>query len=96
MICEIPDVQVEFRKGRGTRNQIANIPWTTKKQESSRKTSTSATVITGHGTTDWFQIGKENSRKTSLSVSLHPKGNQPGIFMGRTDAEKLQYFGHLM
>ena len=59
VICEIPDVQVEFRKGRGTRNQIANIPWTTKKQESSRKTSTSAIVITGHGTTDWFQIGKE-------------------------------------
>ena len=55
---EIPDVQVEFRKGRGTRNQIANIPWITKKQESCRKTSTSATVRTGYGTTDWFQIGK--------------------------------------
>ena len=26
----------------------------TKKEESSRKTSTSATVRTGHGTTDWF------------------------------------------
>ena len=58
VISEIPDVQVEFRKGRGPRNQIANIPWITKKQESSRKTSTSATVTTGHGTTDWFQIGK--------------------------------------
>ena len=23
--CELPDVQAEFRKGRGTRNQIANI-----------------------------------------------------------------------
>ena len=25
--CEIPDVQVGFRKGRGTRDQIANIRW---------------------------------------------------------------------
>ena len=28
---EIPDVQVGFRKGRGTRSQIANIRWITKK-----------------------------------------------------------------
>ena len=25
--CELPDVQAEFRKGRGTRDQIANICW---------------------------------------------------------------------
>ena len=25
--CEIPDVQAGFRKGRGTRDQIANIRW---------------------------------------------------------------------
>ena len=25
--CELPDVQVGFRKGRGTRDQIANINW---------------------------------------------------------------------
>ena len=25
--CELPDVQAEFRKGRGTRDQIANIHW---------------------------------------------------------------------
>ena len=36
---ELPDVQVGFRKGRGTRDQIANIRWITEKQESSRKTS---------------------------------------------------------
>ena len=29
--CEIPDVQAGFRKGRGTRDQIANIPWIIKK-----------------------------------------------------------------
>ena len=40
---ELPDVQAGFRKGRGTRSQIANIHWITKKaRESSRKTSTSA------------------------------------------------------
>ena len=39
---ELPDVQAGFRKGRGTRDQIANIPGSLKKQESSRKTSISA------------------------------------------------------
>ena len=42
MNCELPDVQAEFRKHRGTRDQIANIRWIIKKQESSRKTSLSA------------------------------------------------------
>ena len=42
---ELPDVQVGFRKGRGTRDQIANIH-PQKKQENSRKTSTSALLIT--------------------------------------------------
>ena len=41
MNCELPDVQDGFRKGRGTRDQIANIHWIIKKQESSRKTSIS-------------------------------------------------------
>ena len=96
---ELPDVQAGFRKGRGTRDQIANIRWLVEKARESRKTSISAlltmpkpltvwitinwkilkemgrpdhlthllrnlyegqeaTVRTGHGTTDWFQIGK--------------------------------------
>ena len=38
---ELPDVQAGFRKGRGARDQIANILWIIEKQESSRKTSTS-------------------------------------------------------
>ena len=41
MNCELPDVQAGFRKGRGTRDQVANIHWIIKK-ESSRKTSTFA------------------------------------------------------
>ena len=44
MICELPDVQAGFRKGRGTRYQIANIQGSSKKQKSSRKTSTSAFI----------------------------------------------------
>ena len=43
---ELPDVQAGFRKGRGTRDQIANICWIIKKHESSRKTSISALLTT--------------------------------------------------
>ena len=97
---ELPDVQAGFRKGRGTRNQVANIRWIIKKAEFQKNiyicfidyakafdcvdhnklwkilkemgipdhlicllrnlyTGKEATVRTGHGTTDWFQIGKE-------------------------------------
>ena len=31
MISELPDIQAGFRKGRGTRDQIANIRWITEK-----------------------------------------------------------------
>ena len=42
---ELPDVQARFRKGRGTRDQIANIhSIIEKKQENSRKTSNSASL----------------------------------------------------
>ena len=43
---ELPDVQADFGKGRGTRDQIANIRWIIKKQESSRKISISALLTT--------------------------------------------------
>ena len=33
--CELPDVQAGFRKGRGTRDQIANIHWIMEKKFSS-------------------------------------------------------------
>ena len=96
---ELPDVQAGFRKGRGTRDQIANIQWIIKKAREFQKNiyfcfidyakafdcvdhhklwkilkemgrpdhltwllrnlyaGQEATVRTGHGTTDWFQIG---------------------------------------
>ena len=98
--CELPDVQVGFRKGKGTRDQIANIYWIIKKAKEFQKniyfcfidyaktfdcvdhnklwnilkemgipdhvtcllinvyTVQEATITTGHGITDWFQIGK--------------------------------------
>ena len=98
--CEHRDVQAGFRKGRGTRDQIANIRWIIGKAREFQKhicfcftdyakafdcvdhnklwkilkemgipdhltcllrnlyAGQKATVKTGHGTTDWFQIGK--------------------------------------
>ena len=37
MNCEIPDVQAEFRKSRGTRDQIANIHWIIEKAREFQK-----------------------------------------------------------
>ena len=53
---ELPDAQTGFRKGRGTRDQIANICWTIKKQESSRKTPTSGLLTTPKPLTVWITI----------------------------------------
>ena len=97
---ELPNVQAGFRKGRETRDQIANISWIIKKARQFQKNiyfcfidytkafdcvdhnklwkilkemgipkhltclfrnlyaCQEAPVRTGHGTTDWFQIGK--------------------------------------
>ena len=37
MNCELPDVQAGFRKGRGTRDQIANICWIIEKAREFQK-----------------------------------------------------------
>ena len=107
---ELPDVQAGFRKGRGTRNQIANICWIIKKATEFQKNicfidyakafdcvdhnkvwkilkemgipdyltcllrnlyaGQEATVRTGHGTTDWLQIGKGVRQGFILSPCL--------------------------
>ena len=55
---ELPNVQDGFRKGRGARDQIANIHWIIKKkqknQESFRKTSISASLTTPKSLTVWI------------------------------------------
>jgi len=109
---ELSDVQAGFRKGRGTRDQIANIRWIIKKAREFQKNiyfcfidyakgfdyvdhnklwkilqemripdhltcllrnlyaGQEATVRTGHGTTDWFQIGKGVCQGYILSPCL--------------------------
>ena len=57
---DLPDVQAEFRKSRGTRDQIANIHWIKKKQGSFRKTATSALLTMPKPLTVWITI---NCRK---------------------------------
>ena len=53
---EIPDVQVGFRKGRGTRDQIANIPWIMEKAREFQKTSISALLTMPKPLTVWITI----------------------------------------
>ena len=108
---EIPDVQAGFRKGRRTRDQIANICWIMEKGRELHKNiyfcfidyakafdcvghnklwkilkemgisdqltcflssvcRSEATVRTGHGTTDWFQIRKGVRQGCVLSPCL--------------------------
>ena len=52
---ELPNVQARFRKGRGTRDQIANICCIIEK-ESSKKTSTSALLTMPKPLTVWITI----------------------------------------
>ena len=109
---ELSGVQANFRKGRGTRDQIANISWIIKKARGFQKdlyfcfidyakafdcvdhnkmwkimkemgipdhltcllrnlyAGQEATVRNGHGTTDWFQIGKGLCQGCILSPCL--------------------------
>ena len=112
MNLELADVQAGFRKGRGTRDQIANICWIIEKAREFQKNiyfcfidyakafdcvdhnklwkilkvmgipnhlscllrnlyaGQEATVRAGHGTTDWFQIGKGVCQGCILSPYL--------------------------
>ena len=54
--CELPDVQAEFRKGRGSRDQIANIHWIIKKAREFQKTSISALLTMPKPLTVWITI----------------------------------------
>ena len=71
---ELPDVQAGFRKGRGTRDQIANIPWIIEKEERSRKTSISALLTMPKPLTVWITINcgiflKRWEYQTNLAAS---------------------------
>ena len=53
---ELPDVQAGFRKGRGTRDQIANICWIKEKAREFQKTSISALLTMPKPLTVWIII----------------------------------------
>ena len=53
---ELPDFQAGFRKGRGTRDQTANIRWIIKKASSFRKISISALLTMPKPLTVWITI----------------------------------------
>ena len=51
---ELPDVQAGFRKGRGTRDQVANIHWIIEKAREFQKTSISALLTMPKTLTMWI------------------------------------------
>ena len=58
--CELPGVQAGFRKGRGTRDQIAKICWIIEKaRESQKKTSTFALLTMSKPLTVWITTNCE-------------------------------------
>ena len=54
--CELPDVQAGFRKGRGTRDQIANIHWIIKKAREFQKNIYTALLTMPKPLTVWITI----------------------------------------
>ena len=81
---ELPDVQAGYRKGRGTRDQIANIQWIIKKaRESQKKTSLSALLtmpkpLTVWITTNWKILRDGNTRPPylpSVKPVCRPRSN---------------------
>ena len=52
--CELPDVQAAFRKGRGMRDQIANIYWIIEKAREFQKISTSVLLTMPKPLTVWI------------------------------------------
>ena len=74
MNCELPDVQAGFRKGRGTRDQIANICWIIEKVREFQKTSTSGLLtmpkpLTVQITTNSGKFLKRWEYQTTLPAS---------------------------
>ena len=71
---ELPDVQAGFRKGRWTRDQMANICWIMEKQKSSRKTSSALLTmpkpLTVWITTNCGEFWKRWAYQTTWPASL--------------------------
>ena len=67
---ELPEVQAGFRKGRGTRDQIASIHWITEKQRNYRKTSPSASLTTLKPLTMWIATNWKILKEMGISDHL--------------------------
>ena len=65
--CELPDVQAGFRKGRGTRLQIANICWIIEKAREFQKISTFALLTMPKLLTLWITTNCGNSSRDGTS-----------------------------
>ena len=75
---ELPDVQAGFRKGRGTRDQTANICWIIDKAREFQKSPTSALLTTPRPLTVWIttNCGKFLKRweyQTTLSATVRTR-----------------------
>ena len=68
--CEFSDVQTGFRKGIGTRDQIANICWIIEKAREFQKMSTSALVTTPKPLTVWITTNWEILKEMGIPDHL--------------------------
>ena len=88
---EFPDFQVGFRKGSGTRDQIANICWITEKAREFQKKSTSASLTMLKPLTVWitinWEIPQEMEYQTTLTCILRNPyaGQEAKVRTGTTD-----------
>ena len=94
---ELPDVQAGLRKARGTRDQIPNIHQIIKKQESSRKISTSALLTTPKPLTVWIKTncGKffkrweyQTTWPASWEICMQVKKQQLQLYMEQQTGSK--------
>ena len=68
---ELPDVQAGFRKGRGTRDQIANIHWIIQKSKQfQKKKSTSALLTTPKPLAVWITTNWKILKEMGIPVHL--------------------------
>ena len=67
MNWELPDIQAGFRKGRGTEIKLPTSVGSSKKQESSRKTSTSALLTTSKPLTVWITTNWKILQKMGIT-----------------------------
>ena len=72
MNCELPDVQAGFRKGRGTRDQNANIHWIIKKAKEFQKKSTSALLTMPNHLTVWITTNWKILKEMGIPDHLTP------------------------